>query len=101
MKAIIQVRGSLIQRLGVIRRGKLVPCDGDLVRETETVKDVKIRISGVLDQSMRGKGMSVSAIRRMTTDLLRIKLILDKEIMRLMMLPEEEEKDNNEDLCQE
>ena len=83
--ALLPVRESLARRLTSLQRGEVVSC-GE-VREGETLRSLVETVGGLLEGAV-GTG----SLRTLGRDLLRLKLQLDKEISRLMMIPEDVER---------
>ena len=92
---IVKLReGVMKRRMSFQKERSLSQCWG-MMKEQGTLKEVEERLSMLVDETLGGE-RSKGILRQLGTNMLKLKIHMDKKIMSLMMQPEE----NEEGLCE-
>ena len=87
----VQRRDEVVERrLSFQKERFLSQCSGK-VEEQRTLKEVERRFSTLVDEALRGERNKAN-LRQFGTNLLKLRVDMDKQIMSLMMQPEETER---------
>ena len=87
----VQRRDEVVERrLSFQKERFLSQCSG-MVEEQRTLKEVERRFSTLVDEALRGERNKAN-LRQFGTNLLKLRVDMDKQIMSLMMQPEETER---------
>ena len=92
---------KLSQRINQIRKGVIEVCDRR-IRQLKTLELLRKEISNILNaSSVKINSNSISDFKSVNQDIFNFKNSLDREVMRLMMLPEKKEQISHEcDECE-
>ena len=88
---IVQRRDEVVERRLSFHKEKFLSRCSGKVEEQRRLKEVEERLSTLVDEALRGE-RSKAKLRQFGTNLLKLRVQMDKQIMSLMMQPEETER---------
>jgi len=87
MRQLMEVRVSLLDRIKDIRKGEEEVCPDQGVRQEKGLSAIRKEVMELLLKIIDGSPASLDKIKSISKDLLRLKLVVQNEVMRLLMLP--------------
>jgi len=87
MKQLMDVRASLLERIKNIRKGEEEVCPNQGVRQEKGLSSIRKGVMELLLKIIDGTPATLDKIKLISKEILRLKLVVQNEVMRLLMLP--------------
>jgi len=87
MRQLMEVRESLLERIKTLRKGEEEVCPNQGVRQEKGLSAIRKDVMELLLKIIDGTPASLDKIKSISKELLRLKLVVQNEVMRLLLLP--------------
>lgn len=88
MEKVMKIRESLLLRIKQLRKEELTTCPEQNIRQEQKLSDFRMEIMSILLKLVDADSATVDSLKDIGNDLLRFKSLASQEVMRLLMLPE-------------
>merc|ERR1719282_271810 len=88
MEQVMEIRESLLKRIKDIRKGEIELDPNQNIKQEEMLSEFRMEIMTILLKLVEKDAASVDKLKEISQDLLRFKMSISNEIMRILMLPQ-------------
>jgi len=85
---VMEIRESLLKRIKDIRKGEIELDPNQNIKQEEMLSEFRMEIMTILLKLVEKDAASVDKLKEISQDLLRFKMSISNEIMRMLMLPQ-------------
>ena len=88
MTQVMEIRESLLDRIKMIRKEEIYVDPDQNIRQEEMLADFRMSVMEILLKLVDKNAAKTEHLKAISQDLLRFKIALGNEVMRILMLPE-------------
>ena len=88
MTQVMEIRESLLDRIKMIRKEEIYVDPDQNIRQEEMLADFRMSVMEILLKLVDRQAATTEHLKEISQDLLRFKIALGNEVMRILMLPE-------------
>ena len=88
MEQVMEVRENLLKRIKDLRKGEIEIDESQNVKQEEMLSEFRMEIMTILLKLVDKDAASVEKLKLISQDLLKFKMTISNEIMRILMLPQ-------------
>ena len=88
MTQVMEIRESLLDRIKMIRKEEIYVDPDQNIRQEEMLADFRMSVMEILLKLVDKDAAQTEHLKEISQDLLRFKIALGNEVMRILMLPE-------------
>ena len=88
MTQVMEIRESLLDRIKMIRKEEIYVDPDQNIRQEEMLADFRMSVMEILLKLVDKNAAKTEHLKEISQDLLRFKIALGNEVMRILMLPE-------------
>merc|ERR1719282_992641 len=88
MEQVMEVRENLLKRIKDLRKGEIEIDESQNIKQEEMLSEFRMEIMTILLKLVDKDAASVEKLKLISQDLLKFKMTISNEIMRILMLPQ-------------
>ena len=88
MEQVMEIRESLLKRIKDIRKGEIKIDQEQNIKQEKMLSEFRMEIMTILLKLIDKDSASIDKLKEISQDLLRFKMSISNEIMRMLMLPQ-------------
>jgi len=88
MEGVMEIRESLLDRIKDIRKGDIKICTDQNIKQEKVLSEFRREIMNILLKLVSHDDDKIDLMKSISKDLLRFKTLVSQEIMRMLMLPQ-------------
>merc|ERR1711915_1095460 len=88
MEQVMEIRESLLKRIKAIRKEEIQIDPDQNIKQEEMLSEFRMEIMTILLKLVDKEAATIDSLKEISSDLLRFKMSISNEIMRMLMLPQ-------------